>query len=309
MLGPKGKRHNFYRSILQRATANTVVLFETVKEAKQFAGASLPVYSSNAKTHARGSIWRAFLRSSAIVVAATRQGVLLPHIKTIIIDEPDRFGFKEDQTPKYDTLAVARWRNRFQKVNLVVGMPALNLETSLMVKKGGRLLGTGADSPIRVVVPRLQQIDDGDLVVVATKNELGDYHGPAVVHSGDIEYLEGAWPRAWFVGFDELAAIPEYNQQEKMYMKLQRLRWLAREVMVPTNHADHSIFRAHFLDLELRERKEGQFPPFCRILKITLPDGATQIHKLPLVARLDKVIGDFRLPKGSRIEVDPVNLT
>lgn len=309
VLGSQAERRAIYQKFLREAPRPTAVIFETIEDANQFAAEiGCRVYTSKERPVARQGIWRACLNSESIVIAGTRQGVMLPKLTTLVIDEPDRFGLHNDQNPRYHTLTVARWRSEHEPIALVVGTPALSVYTTLLLNSGGRLVGRGPVATIKPIDPRDIAVTPDDLVVLANRSFYGSYPKALEKPVSQVEELSGHFKRAWLIGFDELLAVPEYNQQETIYMKLQRLRHLADEVRVPTKSPNHSIFKANFIDHEIRERKQYGFPPFGRIAKITQPDGTSSIKQFPMVANPARVLEQLNLPKGTRVELDPVHV-
>ncbi|MFY9484606.1 MAG: hypothetical protein WAP74_03225 [Patescibacteria group bacterium] len=309
VLGSQRDRRAVYQKWLREAPRPAGVIFETIEDANQFAAAiGCQVYTSKERLVARQGIWRACLNQESMVIAATRQGVMLPNLAVLIIDEPDRFGLRNDRSPRYHTLTVARWRKEHQHVALVVGTPALGVYTTLLLNGGARLVGRGSVTQIKPIDPRDTNIAPNDLVVLANRSLYGSYPQALEKPVSQVEQLGGHWQRAWFIGFDELAAVPEYNQQEIIYMKLQRLRHLCDELLVPTKSPDHSIFKANFIDHEIRQRKEFGFPPFGRIAKITEPNGRSSIKQFPTAANPARVLEALNVPKGTRVELDPMHV-
>lgn len=309
VLGGSRDRSLVYQKFLRGAGRPAGVIFETIDDANRFAAATgCRVYTSKERLVARQGIWRACLNGEGVVIAATRQGVMLPNLAALIIDEPDRFGLRSDQQPRYHTLTVARWRKEHQPVALVVGTPALGVYTTLLLNGGGRLVGRGPVAPVKPVDPRTITVASDDLVVLANRSLYGSYPKALEKPVSQVEELSGHFKRAWLVGFDELAAVPEYNQQEIIYMKLQRLRHLSDEVLVPTKSANHIIFKANFIDHEIRQRKQYGFPPFGRIAKITEPSGTTYVKQFPTAANPSRVLEQLSLPKGTRVELDPMHV-
>lgn len=309
VLGSGSERRASYQKFLRAAPRPAGVIFETIDDANRFAAdTGCRVYTSGQRLVARQGIWRACLSRESMVVAATRQGVLLPNLGTLVIDEPDRFGLRNVQQPRYHTLTVARWRKDHQHVALVVGTPALSVYTTLLLSGGARLIGRGPTTPVKAVDPRDANVALGDLVILANRSLYGSYPQGLEKPVSQVEEMSGHFKRAWLIGFDELAAVPEYNQQEIIYMKLQRLRHLSDEVLVPTKSANHIIFKANFIDHEIRQRKQYGFPPFGRIAKVTEPSGTTYIKQFPTAANPARVLEQLNLPKGTRVELDPMRV-
>ncbi|MBI3260769.1 hypothetical protein HYZ64_00125 [Candidatus Berkelbacteria bacterium] len=309
VLGSAAPRWAVYQKFLREAPRPVGVIFETIDDANRFAAATeCRVYTSKQRPVARQGIWRACLNRESVVIAATRQGVMLPNLEAIIIDEPDRFGLRNDQQPRYHTLTVARWRSAHQPIALVVGTPALSVYATLLLNGGGRLVGRGPIAPVKPVDPRNTTVASNDLVVLANRSLYGSYPAAFEKPVSQVETLVGHFKRAWLIGFDELAAVPEYNQQEIIYLKLQRLRHLADEVLVPTKSPDHSIFKPNFIDHEIRQRKQYGFPPFGRIAKITEPSGTSYVKQFPMAANPVRVLEQLNLPKGTRVELDPMHV-
>lgn len=309
VLGNSRDRSLVYQKFLREAPRPAGVIFETIDDANQFAAATgCRVYTSKERPVARQGIWRACLNGESVAIAATRQGVMLPNLAAIIIDEPDRFGLHSDQNPRYHTLTVARWRLEHEPIALVVGTPALGVYTTLLLNGGARLVGRGPVAPVKPVDPRTILVASNDLVILGNRSLYGSYPTALEKPVSQVEELSGHFKRAYLVGFDELAAVPEYNQQEIIYMKLQRLRHLSDEVLVPTRTPDHIIFKANFIDHEIRQRKQYGFPPFGRIAKITQPSGASFVKQFPTTANPARVLEQLNLPKGTRVELDPIHV-
>lgn len=309
MIGSPAARAKAYARLVAQSQGPAAILFETIREVIAAAVSfRCEHYTSDLAQSKRHELWLNCLKRAPVTVCGTRQAVFLPNLEVLVVDEPDRFGYRNDQQPTYHTLSVARWRSANEQTRLIVGTPSLSLELAAMVAGGARLLGHGPTSPITTTNPREVNPSTSDLVVHPSAAYLGSFPQIREVHIGQVEYLRGHWPRVWFVGFDELMAIPEFNQQEKLYLKIQRLRWLTDRVAVVTDHPEHPIFKPNFLDHEMALRRQLSFPPFARLIKVTMPDGETQVTKLPLTADLRRVVSSMSLPKGARVAVDPIEL-
>jgi len=308
-LGSPAARVSFYSRLLEKSQGPLALLFETIAEVEKFAkitGATQ--YTSKQSRRERLSLWRQCLSEKPVKIVGTRQAVFLPKLKLLAIDEPDRYGFRNDQLPHYHTLNVAIWRFHHEVIKLVIGSPALDCQLSLIVKSGARLIGRGPVSPIKIISAQKLSPLPGDLVVLPSHSDYGSFPASKEISVTQVDYLSGRWRRAWLIGFDQMLALPDYAQQEKIYLKIQRLRWISAEVLVSTANTDQVIFKPNFIDLELKERKRLGFPPFGWLVQAHLPNGTSVVHKLPLTINLRRAVAGFHFPRKTRIMVDPERL-
>lgn len=78
------------------------------------------------------------LRGDAHIVVGTRSAIFAPikNLGIIIIDEEQSESYKQDNTPRYNAIDVAKWRSEYNKVPLVLGSATPTYETYARALKG-----------------------------------------------------------------------------------------------------------------------------------------------------------------------------
>ena len=78
------------------------------------------------------------LRGDAHIIVGTRSAVFAPtpNLGIIIIDEEQVESYKQDNSPRYNSIDVAKWRSKFNNIPLVLGSATPTYETYARALKG-----------------------------------------------------------------------------------------------------------------------------------------------------------------------------
>ncbi len=111
------------------------------------------------------------LRGDAHIVVGTRSAIFAPikNLGIIIIDEEQSESYKQDNTPRYNAIDVAKWRSEYNKVPLVLGSATPTYETYARALKGVYKL---LSLPKRVNDAKLPSITVVDMTQEAKKRNL-----------------------------------------------------------------------------------------------------------------------------------------
>lgn len=111
------------------------------------------------------------LRSDAHIVVGTRSAIFAPikNLGIIIIDEEQSESYKQDNTPRYNAIDVAKWRSDYNKVPLVLGSATPTYETYARALKGVYKL---LSLPKRVNDAKLPSVTVVDMAQEAKKRNM-----------------------------------------------------------------------------------------------------------------------------------------
>ncbi len=78
------------------------------------------------------------MRGDAHIIVGTRSAIFAPikHLGIIIIDEEQSESYKQDNTPRYNAIDIAKWRSDYHKIPLVLGSATPTFETYARSLKG-----------------------------------------------------------------------------------------------------------------------------------------------------------------------------
>lgn len=111
------------------------------------------------------------LRGDARIVVGTRSAVFAPikNLGIIIIDEEQSESYKQDNSPRYNAIEVAKWRSEYNSVPLVLGSATPTYETYARALKGVyRLLSL----PHRINDAKLPTVKVVDMGVEARRRNM-----------------------------------------------------------------------------------------------------------------------------------------
>lgn len=102
---------------------------------KEFEKENIIVLHSGLSTTERYKTWLEILSNNKKIVIGTRSSIFapLPNLGLIIIDEPEDYGYKDEQSPYYNVLTVAKKLSEIVTCNLVLGSIVINLELGYSV--------------------------------------------------------------------------------------------------------------------------------------------------------------------------------
>ena len=111
---------------------------QTARRFENAFGSRVAVLHSGLSERERYESWQAAARGEVDVVVGARSAVFaqLPNLRLIVIDEAHERTYKQDATPRYDTLAVARERMRMANGVLVLGSATPPLEAYAAALEG-----------------------------------------------------------------------------------------------------------------------------------------------------------------------------
>lgn len=135
---------------------------------------SVAVLHSHLTDAERHGHWQQIANGSVQVVVGARSAVFAPtpHLGLIVIDEEHETSFKQDSTPRYHAVEVARQRAELEKIPLILGSATPTLESFLRVL---RKQDTLVSMPKRV-----ERLPLPPVVIVDTRNDPAISKGSAI---------------------------------------------------------------------------------------------------------------------------------
>jgi primosomal protein N' (replication factor Y) len=104
---------------------------QTARRFEQAFGGRVAVVHSALSERERFDAWRACAQGDVDVVVGARSAVFAPleNVRTIVVDEAHESSYKQDSTPRYHTVTVARERMRLENGVLLLGSATPSLES------------------------------------------------------------------------------------------------------------------------------------------------------------------------------------
>ena len=101
------------------------------------------------------------LRGDAHIIVGTRSAIFAPvkNLGIIIIDEEHSDSYKQDNTPRYNAIDVAKWRSNYNKIPLVLGSATPTYESYARGLKGVYKLITLAHRVNDAKLPSIKVVD------------------------------------------------------------------------------------------------------------------------------------------------------
>lgn len=111
------------------------------------------------------------LRGDAHIIVGTRSAIFAPleNLGIIIIDEEHSESYKQDNTPRYNAIDVAKWRSEYHKIPLVLGSATPTYESYARALKGVYTLLT---LPKRIGDAKLPKISVVDMAEEAKRRNM-----------------------------------------------------------------------------------------------------------------------------------------
>lgn len=111
------------------------------------------------------------LRGDAHIIVGTRSAIFAPikNLGIIIIDEEQSESFKQENTPRYNAIDIAKWRSEYHKIPLVLGSATPTFESYARALKG---VYTLLSLPKRVNDAKLPTIKVIDMSVEAKSRNM-----------------------------------------------------------------------------------------------------------------------------------------
>lgn len=101
------------------------------------------------------------LRGDAHIIVGTRSAIFAPikNLGIIIIDEEHSESFKQDNTPRYNAIDIAKWRSEYNNIPLVLGSATPTYESYARALKGVYTLLTLPNRIGNAKLPNIKVID------------------------------------------------------------------------------------------------------------------------------------------------------
>lgn len=101
-------------------------------------GEQIAILHSRLSSGEKYDEWRKIARHEVKIVIGARSAIFAPleKIGMIIIDEEHTTSYKQESTPKYNAIEVAKWRSAYHSCPLILGSATPTLESYARAKKG-----------------------------------------------------------------------------------------------------------------------------------------------------------------------------
>jgi len=111
---------------------------QIVSRFKSRFGADIAILHSRLSSGEKYDEWRKISRHEVKIVIGARSAIFAPleNLGMIIIDEEHTSSYKQESTPKYSAIDVAKWRSKYHSCPLVLGSATPTLESYARAKKG-----------------------------------------------------------------------------------------------------------------------------------------------------------------------------
>jgi len=141
LIDSKPNRVNYYLKLAEKALRNSkncILIFPNLEIlgyvykifCKKFSDNFIVVYHSRQTTTEKYNIWNQIRFGSRKIILSTRPGIFAPinDLGLIIVDDPANFSYKENQSPRYNSVIVAEKFAEITGANLVLGDSTPDLE-------------------------------------------------------------------------------------------------------------------------------------------------------------------------------------
>lgn len=111
---------------------------QIVSRFKSRFGSNIAILHSRLSSGEKYDEWRKISRHEVKIVIGARSAIFAPleNLGMIIIDEEHTSSYKQESTPKYSAIDVAKWRSEYHSCPLVLGSATPTLESYARAKKG-----------------------------------------------------------------------------------------------------------------------------------------------------------------------------
>lgn len=101
-------------------------------------GKDIAILHSRLSSGEKYDEWRRIARHEVQIVIGARSAIFAPleNLGMIIIDEEHTSSYKQESTPKYNAIDVAKWRSQYHSCPLVLGSATPTLESYARARKG-----------------------------------------------------------------------------------------------------------------------------------------------------------------------------
>ncbi len=134
---------------------------QIVSRFKSRFGDDIAILHSRLSSGEKYDEWRRIARHEVKIVIGARSAIFAPLEKLgmIIIDEEHTSSYKQEQTPKYSAIEVAKWRSDYHSCPLILGSATPTLESYARAKKGVYQLLEMKERVNQKTLPEVQLID------------------------------------------------------------------------------------------------------------------------------------------------------
>ncbi len=143
---------------------------QTARRFEQVFGQRIAILHSALSDRERYDAWQACMRSEIDVLVGARSAVFapLPNVRLLVVDEAHETTYKQDTSPRYNAVAVARERMRLEAGVLLLGSATPSLESYSAARSGEvellqlPLRATSQALPTIRVVDMAQEFESGN---------------------------------------------------------------------------------------------------------------------------------------------------
>ena len=134
---------------------------QTARRFEQAFGERVAVLHSALSERERFDAWQACANGEVDVVVGARSAVFAPlgEVRLIVVDEAHESSYKQDTSPRYHAVAVARERMRLERGVLLLGSATPSLETFACAEDGRIDLLELKERATRLPLPAVQVVD------------------------------------------------------------------------------------------------------------------------------------------------------
>ncbi len=240
--------------------------------------------------------------ASPMALVGSRSAVFsqLPHLKKIVVEEPENWNYKDERSPYYHAKDVAKKRAELEGLELELRYQIPLVED---FKNGGATIPE--IKPVKVV-DLGQEKSAGNFTFISQPLEkLISARRNTIVYTNSKELREGVDREISKMGGDRntveifgselfsivgketdyivwtdadtLLNLPDFRAHEKLVWTVAKLGRIAkRNLYLQTSFPQHPLFAdlvdgilKNFYRKELKNRQELSFPPFCTLVKLT----------------------------------------
>lgn len=243
---------------------------------------------------------RALTSPTALVGSRSAVFSQLPHLKKIVIEEPENWNYKDERSPYYHAKDIAKKRAELE---------GLELELRYQIPLVGDFKNDGATipeiKPVKVV-DLGQEKSAGNFTFISQPLEkLISARRNTIVYTNSKELREGVDQEISKMGGDRntveifgpelfsivgketdyvvwadtdtLLNLPDFRAHEKLVWTIAKLGQIAKKTLyLQTASPQHPLLidlangtLKNFYRRELKNRQELSFPPFCTLVKLT----------------------------------------
>lgn len=258
----------------------------------------------------------------------------LPNLKKIVVEEPENWNYKDERTPYYHTLQIARKRAEIEDLELELKPSVPSVEhfaedpSDLPTIKPPKILDLTTEKAAgnytlisqeleRKVLPAktliiyasskelLERVKEDLQKKMARKSSV-EIFGPELfsIPAKEADYI-------FWVDTDTLLNLPDFRAHEKLVQTVQKLEQRAKSTLyLQTLAPNHPLMLGlsagnleNFYQRELEVRKELGYPPFSTLVKLTYTSRSTAKTSLE-AERLYEKISEIKDHKLS-IDISP----